>query len=72
MYGEIVHCLQNGLVSRAQAICFLDPLLCIRDLNVKGRFPVCVTVILGLLFLIMLNSLIRNVDLAAGTWHYQR
>jgi len=43
----IVQCLQHGLVSRAQALCFLVPLLCICDLHVKGGFPVCVVVIFG-------------------------
>ena len=33
--------------SRAQALCFLDLLLCICDLHVRDRLPVCVIVILG-------------------------
>lgn len=62
----IVQCLQNGLVSRVQAVCFLCPLLCICDLHVKGRFPVCVIVILG-------PTLPYHVELpdncGSGSWH---
>lgn len=68
----IVQCLKNGLVSTAQALWCLDPLLCIHDVHVRGRLPVCVIVFLALLFFIVLNSLIRNMDLAAGMWHCQR
>ena len=63
----IVHCLQNGLVSRAQAVCFLDPLSCIRDLHVKGRFPVCVIVILGPSFPYHVE--LPDKKCGSGNWH---
>jgi len=63
----IVLCLQHGLVSRAQALCFLDPLLCICDLHVKGRFPVCVLVIFGPAFPYHVE--LPDKKCGSGSWH---